>query len=74
MERHEPLERLLVETRIANCQRKLPHCDPSERNLLLAILHEAELELAELNDRHVPPTEPDPTHPDTPQRLWFHNA
>jgi hypothetical protein len=73
MKRDEPLERLLVETRIANCLRKLPHCDPSERNLLLAILHEAELELAELND-HVPTTEPDSTHPDTPQRLWFHNA
>jgi hypothetical protein len=73
MERHEPLERLLVETRIANCQRKLPHCDPSERNLLLAILHEAELELAELNDQ-VLIREPESTHPDAPQRLWFHNA
>lgn len=48
---YEPLERLLLETKISNCQRSLPNCPESNRGLLLAMLSEARHELHDLLER-----------------------
>jgi hypothetical protein len=51
MEDEQDLERLLVQATIRNCQRKFLYCDPSERDLLLAIFNEANRELAEMDEK-----------------------
>jgi len=48
MDDERNLERLIVETTIQNCLRKLLYCEPSERELLLAVYNEATHELAEM--------------------------
>lgn len=51
MEYEQDLEKLLVQTTIRNCQRKFLYCDPSERELLMAIFNEANRELADIDEK-----------------------
>jgi hypothetical protein len=74
MDSQRSLEQLVAQTTIANCQRKLVHCDPSERDLLLAIINESRMELEDLDEQQ--PVDPPPrAHLDYPaQRWWFHES